>query len=177
METLSLIFGPALSTVALLEGTEYTPREKLSLVIAERMLKRDRFERQNARTRFITSCARTSRILCSKIVILPSVLSKTKQAKQVINLLLLDKLLSSDHHRRRVRNDNRRIILYTVFGGHSLWSAISCQRNWLISTLLSQQILPCMLRCITFIIIPVAYVAVVVFDIRTSASTSTFFDI
>ena len=76
------------------------------------------------------TCHARREFFVSKIVIFPQsqvYSSKTKRAIQIINLLLLNNFYPVITY-RRVQKESGRVVVYGL--GHSLWSAISCQRKW-----------------------------------------------
>ena len=82
---------------------------------------------------------RTSRIFFSQncnifstLVYLIQVYLSITQAKQIINLLLLGNFYPV---MLPINSEMRRIVVYEF--GHSLWSAVSCQRKWLIAEIVS----------------------------------------
>ena len=66
------------------------------------------------------------RVILTTLVVL--VLSIT-QAKQIINVLLLNNFYLVMSYRRVQKK--KEATNYCIRFGHSLWSAISCQRKWL----------------------------------------------
>ena len=57
-------------------------------------------------------------------------IDKFENFEKIINLLLLDRFYPVISY-RRVQRERRRKLLHAVRYGHSLRSAISCQRKWL----------------------------------------------
>ena len=76
----------------------------------------------------------TSWILCPKIATFPqfSVYLSITQAKEIINLLYFSIISIRRYHTGEFKT---KVTNYCIRLGHSLWSAISCQRKWLTSKL------------------------------------------
>ena len=72
---------------------------------------------------------RASKIFCPQNCNIFSVYLSITQAKQIINLLLLNHFYPVTSY-RRIRK-KRKATNCCIRFGHSLWSAISCQRRWL----------------------------------------------